>query len=90
MTDRSVLCMTAAAGVLGLTEQAAIMPLHCFNQPLEGETVKVIKEAGLSTPVVVGGAAVTREYAEEIGALGYARDATEAVEVFSRLIGDEN
>jgi 5-methyltetrahydrofolate--homocysteine methyltransferase len=51
-----------------------------------------IRDAGLTVPVVVGGAAVTSQYADEIGAQGYARDATEAVEVFSRLIrnGDKD
>ena len=39
-------------------------------------------------PVVVGGAAVTADYAEEIGAQGYARDATEAVAIFGRLIAN--
>jgi 5-methyltetrahydrofolate--homocysteine methyltransferase len=48
--------------------------------------VDVLREAGLTLPVVVGGAAVTQDYADEIGAQGYARDATEAVDVFSRLI----
>jgi 5-methyltetrahydrofolate--homocysteine methyltransferase len=50
------------------------------------EAVDVLREAGLTLPVVVGGAAVTQDYADEIGAQGYARDATEAVDVFSRLI----
>jgi 5-methyltetrahydrofolate--homocysteine methyltransferase len=50
------------------------------------ETVDFLREAGLTLPVVVGGAAVTQDYADEIGAQGYARDATEAVAVFSSLI----
>jgi len=50
------------------------------------EAVDVLREAGLKLPVVVGGAAVTKDYADEIGAQGYARDATEAVSVFGRLI----
>ena len=47
------------------------------------EAVAGFREAGLDLPVIVGGAAVTPEYAREIGADGYARDATEAVTVFS-------
>ncbi|UCF88544.1 MAG: homocysteine S-methyltransferase family protein [bacterium] len=54
------------------------------------EAVEAIRETGLTVPVVVGGAAVTRDYAAEIGAQGYARDATEAVDVFSRLIAKGN
>jgi 5-methyltetrahydrofolate--homocysteine methyltransferase len=52
------------------------------------EAVDVFRAAGLILPVVVGGAAVTPDYAEEIGAQGYARDATEAVAVFGRLIAN--
>ncbi len=54
------------------------------------EAVDVLREAGVTLPVVVGGAAVTQDYADEIGARGFARDATEAVDVFSRLIADGN
>jgi 5-methyltetrahydrofolate--homocysteine methyltransferase len=50
------------------------------------EAIAKVREAGLTLPVVVGGAAVTPEYADEIGADGYARDATEAVDVFSDLV----
>jgi len=53
------------------------------------EAVAGIREAGLDLPVIVGGAAVTPEYSEEIGADGYGRDATEAVTIFSKLIGKE-
>lgn len=52
------------------------------------EAVDALKSAGLTLPVVVGGAAVTQDYADEIGAQGYARDATEAVNIFSTLIED--
>lgn len=52
------------------------------------EAVDVLRETGLALPVVVGGAAVTQDYADKIGAQGYARDATEAVNVFSRLIAN--
>jgi 5-methyltetrahydrofolate--homocysteine methyltransferase len=54
------------------------------------EAVDILREAGLTLPVVVGGAAVTQDYADEIGAQGYARDATEAVAVFSKLIANED
>jgi len=37
--------------------------------------------------VVVGGGPVTSEWAREIGADGYGRDATEAVKVMSELLG---
>lgn len=53
------------------------------------EVVRLLEEAGLRgrVKVIVGGAAVTREYAEGIGADGYADNAAEAVELVDRLLG---
>lgn len=51
-----------------------------------GKTVKYLKEKGVTCPVMVGGAAVTAEFAAEIGADGYGKDAVEAVRVAKRLI----
>lgn len=45
------------------------------------EVVELKNAAGLSTKVIIGGAVITEEYAKEIGADGYARDAQEAVKV---------
>ena len=50
------------------------------------EAVRAIRDAGLQMPVVVGGAAVTEDFAGEIGADGYAEDATAAVSLFLNLI----
>ena len=53
------------------------------------EVIRLLSEAGLreKVRVVVGGAAVTREYAERIGADGYGESAAEAVRVLDRLLG---
>jgi 5-methyltetrahydrofolate--homocysteine methyltransferase len=48
--------------------------------------VEAVRTSGLGIPVVIGGAPVTREYASEINAQGYAPDAASAVEEVSRLI----
>lgn len=48
--------------------------------------VEAVKQAGLAVPVVIGGAPVTRDYADQIGASGYAPDAASAVEEIGRLI----
>ena len=48
--------------------------------------VEAVGQAGLGVPVVVGGAPVTRDYADRIGAQGYAPDAASAVEEIGRLI----
>ena len=45
------------------------------------EVVELKNAAGLSTKVIIGGAVTTSDYAKEIGADGYARDAQEAVKV---------
>lgn len=45
------------------------------------EVVELKKEAGLSTKVIIGGAVITEDYAKEIGADGYAKDAQDAVKV---------
>lgn len=47
--------------------------------PAMEETIKLLKEAGLETKVVVGGAVLTKEYADMIGADKYAKDAMETV-----------
>ena len=48
--------------------------------------VEAVGQAGLGVPVVIGGAPVTRDYADRIGAQGYAPDAASAVEEIGRLI----
>ena len=48
--------------------------------PSMEKTIKVLREAGHPCKVVVGGAVVTREYAAQIGADFYAKDARETVE----------
>jgi len=48
--------------------------------------VEAVKVAGLRIPVIIGGAPVTRDYADEIGAQGYAPDAASAVEEVGRLL----
>jgi 5-methyltetrahydrofolate--homocysteine methyltransferase len=49
--------------------------------------VEAMESAGLKIPVIIGGAPVTREYANQIRAAGYAPDAASAVEEVGRLAG---
>jgi len=46
-----------------------------------------LRAAGITTFTMVGGAVVTQEYAERIGADLYARDALEAVAKIKKLLG---
>jgi len=48
--------------------------------------VATLRSQGLKIPVIIGGAPVTREYANEISAEGYAADAASAVEEVGKLI----
>jgi 5-methyltetrahydrofolate--homocysteine methyltransferase len=52
------------------------------------EVVESIRDAGLrdSTVVVVGGAPITQVYSDEIGADGYAKDASKAVRLVEGLL----
>ncbi|RLE16580.1 MAG: hypothetical protein DRJ14_08190 [Acidobacteria bacterium] len=67
------------AGAVGLS---ALMTTSLASME---ETIKQLKEAFPNLPVLVGGAVVTRKYAEEIGADGYGKTAFEAVHVIRRL-----
>lgn len=53
------------------------------------KTIEALKTAGLRDQVIVlvGGAPVTQEWADEIGADGYAEDAIEAVALAKKLVG---
>jgi len=51
-------------------------------------TIDAIRAAGLDvTRVMMGGAPVTQEYADQVGADGYAPDAASAVELARSLLG---
>lgn len=53
------------------------------------DVVRARNEAGLSAKVIIGGACVTEEYADEIGADGYSEDAREAVKLVEKLLQPE-
>ncbi len=69
--------------VLGMS---ALLTTTMIHMP---EVIEALKEAGLreEVKVIVGGAPVTQEYAEKIGADGYAPDAASAVAVVKKLLG---
>jgi corrinoid protein of di/trimethylamine methyltransferase len=71
------------ANVVGLS---ALLTTTILNQE---DVILNLKEAGLrdKVQVIIGGVPASPEWAEEIGADGYAENATEAVEVVKRLVG---
>ncbi len=50
-------------------------------------TIKLIRENNLNCKVVVGGAVLTADYAEKIGADFYAKDAKETVDIAKKVYG---
>ncbi|RLE65754.1 MAG: cobalamin-binding protein [Thermoprotei archaeon] len=70
------------ANIVGLSALLTTTMLEMKN------VIEELKKAGLrdKVKVIVGGAPVTPEFAKEIGADAYARDAVEAVEVCKKLL----
>jgi len=48
--------------------------------------IRYAKEKQVDARIIVGGAVITQEYADEIGADGYSRDAAEAVKLTKRIL----
>ncbi|MCR5508980.1 MAG: homocysteine S-methyltransferase family protein [Lachnospiraceae bacterium] len=50
------------------------------------EVIKYAREKGVRAQIMIGGAVITQEYADEIEASGYSKDAQEAVKLAKHLI----
>ena len=50
-------------------------------------TIRLLHEAGVRVPVIVGGAVLTEEYAREIGADYYAKDAKRSADIVRAILG---
>ena len=50
------------------------------------EIVAAAKQEGITAKIIIGGAVITQEYADEIGADGYSKDATDAVKLAKSLM----
>jgi 5-methyltetrahydrofolate--homocysteine methyltransferase len=50
------------------------------------KTIKALKDAGTPVKIMIGGAPVTQDYADRIGADGYAPDAASAVDIAKSLV----
>ncbi len=67
----------------------ALSALLTTTMPAMKSTVAAVRAAGLTDiKVMVGGAPVTQDYSNEIGADGYSPDAASAVDVALRLVGE--
>lgn len=50
------------------------------------EIVAAAKEEGITAKIIIGGAVITQEYADEIGADGYSKDAADAIKLAKSLM----
>ncbi len=57
------------------------------TKPRMISVVNHLKEVGKDTPVVIGGAVITQEYADAIGAAAFGEDAPGAVKAVKRALG---
>ncbi|MCF8069224.1 MAG: corrinoid protein [Desulfobacterales bacterium] len=67
-------------------ELVAMSALLTTTMPAMEECVKLFKNAGLDTKLIIGGAPVTQAYADKINSDGYSADAPGAVELTRKLI----
>ena len=73
-----------------IREHAAIIGLSALmttTMMRMKEVVEQVRVQGACCKVVIGGAAITESFAEEIGADGYSKDAADCVRLVERLLG---
>jgi 5-methyltetrahydrofolate--homocysteine methyltransferase len=66
----------------------ALSALLTTTMPSMATTVKILAESGLGVKAIIGGAPVTSEYADSIGAAGYSDDAPGAVVLARELMAN--
>ena len=64
----------------------ALSALLTTTMPSMESTVKAVKEAGMTTRTIIGGAPVTQAFSDQIGADGYSADAPGAVKLVKQLM----
>jgi 5-methyltetrahydrofolate--homocysteine methyltransferase len=81
--DQFVAAVKEGANIVGLSA------LLTTTMPSMEATIKAIESAGLrdKVKVMIGGAPVTAEYSNQIGADGFAPDASQAVTLAKNLMG---
>ena len=63
------------------------LSLGAYTVPAMKATIEALREAGHPCKIMVGGAVMTPEYAEEIGADYYSKDAQGAVAIAKEVLG---
>ncbi|BCS54887.1 homocysteine S-methyltransferase family protein [Geobacter sp. SVR] len=82
----SAATIVAKAGELAV-DAVGLSALMTTTMAEMDNVVRKLKSAGIKTFTMVGGAVVTQDYADKIGADLYARDAMEAVAKIKQLLG---
>jgi len=72
--------MNEGAKVIGLS---ALMTTTMMRMK---DVVELAKEKGCTAKIVIGGAAITESFSDEIGADGYSKDAAECMKLVERLL----
>lgn len=67
-------------------DMVGLSALMTTTMPQMRKVVGLFQEQGVEMPVLIGGAATSRRYADEIGAAGHGRDAQEAVREALRVL----
>lgn len=81
--DREVIIETAKKENAAVIALSALMTTTMLEMK---EVVDLAKKEGLSCKIIIGGAVITEDYAVEIGADGYSKDAADAVVVVKHLL----
>jgi trimethylamine corrinoid protein len=70
-------------------EVIALSSLLMVTMPYQAEVIRYLTEMGLRDQfkVIIGGGPTTKEFAEQIGADGWAPDAVQAVGVVDNMLG---
>ena len=72
-----------------IAEHASVIALSALMTTTMQEmknVIQVAKQMNCNARILIGGAVVTQDYADEIGADGYADDAADAVRVVKRIL----
>jgi 5-methyltetrahydrofolate--homocysteine methyltransferase len=75
-----------------MKEQAAIIGLSALmttTMMRMQDVVELCKEKGCTSKVIIGGACITQNFADEIHADGYSKDAAECVKLVERLLAEQ-
>ncbi len=82
--SRDVIVQTAKENNASIIALSALMTTTMQEMK---HVIEYARKAGVTSKVMIGGAVITNDYAEEIGADGYSRDAADAVKVAMKLAG---